>query len=264
MIIVAERINSSRKPIARAIEKKDTAMIQNEAKAQEQCGAGYIDVNAGTFIGTEKDMLKWLIEIVQEAVEIPLCLDSADPEVLKAVIGEVDKTPMLNSITLEPKRLEGILPLAVKHNAALIALCQSETGMANTANEKIEMADQLVGQASRAGLPLENLYIDPLVFPVATDSESASATLEAIRAIKKRHPLVKTICGLTNVSYGLPNRRLINRTFLVSAIGSGLSSAILDPTDNELRTALTTALMIAGKDQYCMDYIRAHKSGELS
>ena len=264
MIIVAERINSSRKSIAQAIENKDAEFLKAEALAQEKAGATYIDVNAGTFVNDEADRLKWVVEVVQEATTLPLCLDSADSEVIKKVLPLVSQTPMINSITLEPNRLENILPLAVENNTRLIALCQSSSAMPTNAEAKVDLADQLVAKASEAGLPLEDLFIDPLIFPISTDSGSALASLDAIETIMKKYPTVHTICGLTNVSFGLPNRKLINRTFLVGAIGRGLDSAILDPTDPELKSSLLTALMMAGKDNYCMGYITAFKHGELA
>jgi cobalamin-dependent methionine synthase I len=263
VLIIAERINASRKNIAQAISSENTAFIQDEAKAQDQAGADYIDVNAGTFVGEEADKLKWVIEAVQAVTEKPLCIDSPDPEVIKAMVPLVNKTPMINSITLEPERLEGILPIVAEHKAKVIALCQSEDAMADTADDKVRMAEQLVKKAEGAGVPLDNLYIDPLVYPLATNTQSAVATLEAIERIMTSFPGVHTTCGLTNVSHGLPVRKLINRTFLVAAITRGLDSAIMDPTDKQLYASLKAALSVNGKDDFCMDYITVFREGRL-
>ena len=263
MLIIAERINASRKFIAQAITSENAAFIQDEAKAQDQAGADYIDVNAGTFVGEEADKLKWVIEAVQAVTEKPLCIDSPDPEVIKAMIPLVNKTPMINSITLEPERLEGILPIVAEHKTKVIALCQSEDAMADTADDKVSMAGQLIKRAQDAGVPLDNLYIDPLAYPLATNTQSAIATLEAIERIMKSFPGVHTTCGLTNVSYGLPSRKLINRTFLVAAITRGLDSAIMDPTDKQLYASLKAALSVNSKDDFCMEYITAFREGRL-
>jgi 5-methyltetrahydrofolate--homocysteine methyltransferase len=263
VLIIGERINASRKSIAEAIASRNAPLIQNEAKSQAMAGADYLDVNAGTFVGEEAKHLQWIVETVQEVVDIPLCIDSPDPSVIKAMIPLVKKTPMINSITLEPFRLEGILPLVVEHKNKVIALCQSGDSIADTAEAKVKMAGQLVEKVKAVGIPLDNLYIDPLVYPLATNDQSALATLDAIEKIIREFPGVHTTCGLTNVSYGLPNRKLVNRTFLVAAVARGLDSVILDPTDNQLFGALKAALMIAGKDDFCMEYIAGFREGRF-
>ena len=263
MLIIAERINSSRKSIAQAIDARDADFIRNEARSQADAGAHYIDVNAGSMLGQESECLSWLVDTVQEATDLPLCLDSPDVNVIKKVFPRARVTPMINSITLEPERLEGLLPLIVEHRAKVIALCQSPEVLAETANQKVELAERLLETATRAGVPFDNMYIDPLVYPISTNPESGVATLKAIERIMATFPGVHTVCGLTNVSYGLPNRKLVNRSFLVAAVSRGLDSAIIDPTDKQLCGALKAATMIMGLDDYCMDYISAHREGRL-
>lgn len=204
-----------------------------------------------------------VIEVVQEAMDVPLCIDSSDPSVIRAVLPLLKKTPMINSITLEPSRLGGILPLVTEYKTKVIALCQSDEIVSDTVEAKLRMAGQLVEKVTAVGIPLEDLYIDPLVYPLATNQRSALTTLGAIERIMKEFVGVHTTCGLTNLSYGLPNRRLINRTFLTAAIARGLDSAIMDPTDKQLYGALRAAVMIAGKDEYCAQYIKAFREGHL-
>lgn len=263
MLIIAERINASRNCISMAISSDNTEFIQDEAKAQELAGADYIDVNAGTFVGKEAEKLKWVIEVVQEVTEKPLCIDSPDPQVIQAMIPLVKKTPMINSITLEHDRLERILPIVSEYKTKIIALCQSEESMAETVKDKLDITEKLVEKVNAAGIPLSDLYIDPLVYPLSTNTQSAIATLKAIRRIMHEFPGVHTTCGLTNVSHGLPGRRLINRTFLVAAITCGLDSAILDPTDKKLYSSLKAAQAVSGKDEFCMDYIAAFRKEKL-
>ena len=263
MLIVAERINSSRKAIAEAVLSSDAEAIRREAQHQADAGADYIDVNAGTFIREELERLKWIVEVVQDAVSLPLCIDSPDPMVIGGILPLLKKPPMINSITLEPSRLDPILPLAVAHKASVIALCQSSGGMAETAEQKLRMAHELVEKAEQAGIPREYLHVDPLVYPVATSPLSAVAALEAIERIKQEIPGVHTICGLTNVSYGVPERKLINRTFLVAAIVRGLDSVILDPTDKKLFGAMKAALAVMGKDEYCLEFIEAYRAERI-
>jgi 5-methyltetrahydrofolate--homocysteine methyltransferase len=263
MLIIGERINSSRKPIAEAIVSRNKAVIQAEARAQAEAGAGYIDINAGSFVGEEEVHLRWLIDVVQEASDCPLCIDSPDHTIIKAVLPLVKRPPMINLITLEPARLEGILPLVTGYKARLIGLCQAEDAMAESSADKLTLAHRLVEAVTASGVPLNDFYIDPLVYPLATNPHSALATLDAIEKIMKAFPGVHTTCGLTNISYGLPLRNLVNRCFLTAAIVHGLDSAIIDPTDKKLYGSLKAALMVMGKDDFCMEYVTAFREGRL-
>lgn len=263
MLIIAERINTSRKSIAAAVSRADRAFIQGEAKAQEKAGAHYIDVNAGTFVGVEAEKLGWIVDAVQEVTELPLSIDTPDPAVITAMMPLLKKTPLINSITLEPSRVEGILPLVVRHKTKVIALCQSEGALAETTDAKVALAGRILETLTGAGVPLDDIYLDPLVYPLSTDPKSAIATLDAIGQIMKSFPGTHTVCGLTNVSYGLPARKLINRTFLAAAITMGLDAAIIDPTDRPLYATLKAVTLIAGKDDFCMDYISAFRDGRL-
>ncbi|MFO7665148.1 MAG: dihydropteroate synthase [Desulfobacterales bacterium] len=263
MIIIGEKINSSRKKIAEAITFGNVEYIQSEAKVQSDAGADYIDVNAAAFMEKEAEYLKWIIEVVQEVTDLPLCIDSPDPKVIKKVISLLKKPPMINSITLEPSRLESILPLVHDYRATVIGLCQTGSQIGRSTAEKVEIAGRLIEKVTSSGIGIESLYIDPLVFPVGADSNSACATLNAIEEIMKQFQGVHTICGLTNVSHGLPNRKLVNRTFLAEAVARGLDAAILDPSDKQLLGVLRASLMLMGKDEYCMEYIKAFRKGLL-
>jgi cobalamin-dependent methionine synthase I len=263
MLIIGERINSSRKSIASAISSGDRAFIQEEVRLQGEAGADYIDVNAAAFFGEEIEKLKWVIDAVQEVTELPLCVDSPDPGTIRAVLPMIHKPPMINSITLEPNRLEGILPLVAEYKAKVVGLCQSEKMMAESTDAKVDLAGQLAGKVGEAGISLDDLYIDPLVYPLATSATSAQSSLEAIERIMKAFPGVHTTCGLTNVSHGLPARKLVNRTFLAACVLRGLDSAIMDPTDKMLCGALKAAVMIAGKDDFCMEFVEAFRAGRI-
>ncbi len=264
MLIVAERINASRKSIGEAIKAKDADFIRVEAKAQAAAGANYLDVNAGTFVGQEAEYLCWLAEVVQGVTDLPLCLDSPDAAAIAAALKKVKGRAMVNSITLEKRRLEGMLPLVKKYKTKIVALCQSDKGMANTINEKVSIARQIVEILTKEGVALDDIYIDPLIYPIATDTQSAVAALGAIEEIRQLFPGVHTIAGLTNISFGLPVRKLINRTFLVAAMAHGLDSAIIDPTDRELMASLIAAEAILARDKFCAGYITAYRKGKLS
>ena len=264
MLIVGERINASRKAIRAALEVMDAVAIQQEARAQDAAGAHYIDVNGGTFPGREPELLRWLVDTVQAVTDKPLCLDSPDPDAIAAALPKVRRPPMINSINLERARFDRVLPLALEYQTKLIALCQGEDLPAATAQQKVALAAELVDRLTTAGLELDDIYVDPLVFPLGTDSGSAQATIEAIGEIMRRYPGVHTICGLTNVSHGLPARKLINRTFLVGAMSRGMDAAIVDPTDAALVSAIYAARAVFGRDDYCMELIEGFRDGVVT
>lgn len=264
MLIVAERINSTRKSIFEAVSEKNEQFIRDEAISQTKAGAHYIDVNAGQFAEKEGDYLAWLVEIVQSATDLPLCIDSPNPEVIKQALPLVKQPPMINSITLERERFESLIQVIVDNKPCkVIGLCQSDALAAHSSSEKVELAGQLIEKLTGAGIAFDDIYIDPLTFPLATDSGSAVSTLDATASIMKAFPEVHTICGLTNVSYGLPQRKLINRSFFTSAIAMGLDSAIIDPTDQKLMASMAAAELVAGRDSYAMGYIKSFRQGIL-
>jgi 5-methyltetrahydrofolate--homocysteine methyltransferase len=264
VLIVAERINSSRKAINQAIKAKDADFICSEARAQAEAGAHYIDVNAGSFMGQEVECLCWLVEIVQAVTTLPLCIDSPNAEAVAAALRIVNRPVMINSISLEEERKVGMMPLVQKYEAKVVVLCQSDEGMATTVSDKVKIAEQMVEALTKDGVALGDIYIDPLVYPIATDTRSAIAALGAIEKIMQLFPGVHTICGLTNVSFGLPVRKLLNKTFLVAAMAHGLDSVIMDPTDQELMASLTAATALVNRDEFCSRYIKAYREGKLS
>lgn len=263
MLVIAERIHASRSYIASAISSENKRFIQNEAKAQAEAGADCIDVNAETFEDKEAERLRWVINSVQEVTDLPLSIDSPNPEVIRAVMDLPKQRPIINAITLETPRMERILPLVVAYRAQVIGRCLSEGILPETVEEKVQMAAQLVEAVKNAGIPLEDLYIDPLLHPLATHPRSAVNTIEAIDRIMTAFPGVHTICSLARVSHGLPNRRLVNQAFLVTAIYRGLDSVILDPTDRQFISAIKAARLVAGKDKSGVEYMAAFREGRF-
>jgi 5-methyltetrahydrofolate--homocysteine methyltransferase len=264
MIIVGEKINTSRRSIGEAAEKRDTEFICKIAREQAEAGAHYIDVNAGTFIEQEVDYLCWLVDTVQSEVNLPLCLDSPDPEALSEAIKRHKGEPMINSISLEKDRFQSLLPVITSQPCHVVALCMAQTSMPVTVEERVQVGSELIKRLTDEGIPLEKIYVDPLVQPVSVDIGMGIATLGAINKIMNDFPGVNTICGLSNISFGLPERHLINRSFLALCISYGLSAAILDPTDNKLMAALLAVEMLLGRDEYCENFIDAYQSGRIA
>lgn len=263
MKIIGEKINGTRKPVAKAIAERDAAFIRNLAREQVEGGAHWLDVNAGTQSRQEPGDLVWLIHCVQEVVDVPLCLDSANPGALQIAIKEVKKGPIINSISGERCRLEAILPIAVEHGCEVIALSMDDRGIPATAPARLDVIRKVINETRRAGLPDEKIYADPLVMTIATHMGAVCTAIETIRAIRAEFPKAHISCGLSNVSFGMPARGLINRTFLVMALEAGLDTAILDPNDRELRAARVTADLLLGYDKHCLNYTRAYRAGLL-
>lgn len=263
MIIVGEKINTSRKYIEQAVEKRDAAFIIKVAREQAEAGANYIDVNAGTLLDREVDSLCWLVETVQSELDLPLSLDSPNPKALSEAIKRHKGEPMINSISLEENRFQSLLPVITSQPCSVVALCMAQTSMPTTVEEKVQVAAELIKKLTGEGFPLEKIYVDPLVQPISVDTHMGLATLEAIYRIMSDFPGVNTICGLSNVSFGLPERRLINRNFLALCMSYGLSGVILDPTDKQLMATLITVEMLLNRDEYCENFIDAYQNGRI-
>ncbi len=263
MLMVGERINTSRKSTLEAVKNKDSRFIQEEAAGQMKAGANMIDINAGNLMERETSSIEWLLSTVQEVVDTPLCLDSPNPQAIEAALKLHRGRALVNSITAEKERAEAILPLIKKYKASVVALTMDEKGMPDTSQERIEIARRLLQLTKSYGVPPQDIYFDPLVRPIGTDAKQGLAVLKAIEGIMSLGEGVHTICGLSNISFGLPNRRLLNRTFLSMAIEAGLDAVILDPLDKHLMATLKAAETLLNKDEFCMKYITASREGEL-
>ena len=265
LIIIGERINATRKPIREALERKDVQFFVEEAKKQEQAGAHFIDVNAGTDATSEIENLPWLVEIIQDEVEVPLCFDSANEKALERALKVYKKKGLIiNSFTAEEEKIKALLPLAKEWNAYIVGLAMGEGGIPQTGEERMKLVDKLLEAVHLYGIPEERLFIDPLVIPVGTDSTQGKLFLETLKSIKDKFPEVKTVCGLSNVSFGLPNRRLLNRTFAVLCLAFGLDAAIIDPLDKDLMASIYATEALLGIDEFCMRYLNAFREGKLN
>ena len=263
MKIIGEKINGTRKLVGKAIAERDAAFIQNLARKQVEGGAHWLDINAGTRPDREPDDLIWLVNLVQAVTDVPLCLDSANPAALRAAMQVVKQTPMINSISGEPYRLEGIVPIVAEYKTPVITLCLDDKGIPATTEGRLEVLARVVAITRQAGIPDESLYIDPLVMTIATNTNAGQIIFETIRSIRQMYPTSHMACGLSNISFGLPVRSLINRTFLALAISAGLDTAIIDPNDRDLQAAMYATELLLGRDRHCLSYTRAYRAGKL-
>ena len=279
MLTIGERINATRKNVSAAIRARDADAVREEAWRQYDAGALMLDINGGTTPETESEAAVWLMEITAAATSAPLCADSANPEVIEAMIrtclrvrgahapGSWETAPgvpwlLINSISAERERYDSILPLVKKYNTAVVALCLDEN-MPDSARERVAVGASLIERLAEDGVPPERVYADPLVLPVGVDARQGLAAIQTVTLLKQRFPTLRTVCGLSNVSFGLPARGLLNRAFLTLLVGAGLDAAIVDPTDKKLMAALNAALALCNRDPYCADYITAFRAGRL-
>jgi 5-methyltetrahydrofolate--homocysteine methyltransferase len=262
-IVIGERINTTLEKVKEAVEKKDAVYITNDVKKQADCGAAYIDVNAGARIGHEAEDMKWLLTVIQKATNLPLCLDSPDPNILEMAYGMVDKPPMINSISLERDRFNAMIPFLKGKDCKIIALCMDDSGMPKNSEDIIHCATTIVKELETIGMKRENIFIDPLIQPMSVDSNNGTMVMDAVKWITQELKGVHTIGGLSNISFGLPQRKIINRSFLLMMMANGLNAAILDPLDKEIMAVLKTGEMIAGNDEFCMNFLKSVRAGEI-
>ncbi len=263
MLIIGERINSSRGKIAQAIKEENSSIIQEEAQRQVEAGADYIDVNAGIFLSEEAKYLPWLVEVVQEAINRPLCIDTSNAEALAAALKVCRQKALVNSITAEKERYEVFLPLVKEYGCSLVALCIDNSGISPAVEGRLELAGRLITSLLADKIAPQDIYIDPGVQPVGVDFKAGAIVIEAIKQVKSQHPEVHTIIGLSNISFGLPSRQQLNRTFVVMAIQAGVDAAILDPCDEKLMAHIVAAKTLLGQDEFCVNYIKAYRSSKL-
>ena len=263
MLIVGERINSSRERIAQAIREENSSVIREEAQRQVEAGADYIDVNAGIFLNEETRYLPWLVKVIQETVDSPLCIDTSNAQALDAALKVCQRKALVNSITAEKERYDAFLPLIKNYGCSLTALCMDGSGIPSTVEGRLEVANQIINSLLTDNIAPTDIYIDPIVQPVGTDFKSGAIALETIKQIKSQHSEIQTIIGLSNVSFGLPYRRQLNRIFMVMAIQAGLDAAILDPCDKKLIAHIVTAKTLLGQDEFCVNYLKAYRTGKL-
>ena len=261
--VIGERINTSRKLVQAAVAERDADYIIDDVKKQMEAGANFIDVNAGARIGHEEEDMKWLLETIQPIATVPLALDSPDPAVLEMAFQMVEKTPMINSISLEKERFEAMIPFLKGKECKVIALCMDDEGMPNSSDDIFARAKTLITELNNVGIPTNAIYVDPLVQPISTDSNKGMMVLDAVRAIKAEYPEVHITGGLSNISYGLPQRKIINRTFVTLMMDAGMDSAIIDPLDTKIMASIRTADMLLGHDDFCMNYLKGVRSGAI-
>ncbi len=259
-VIIGERINpTGRKALAAEMLAGNFERVKADALAQVQAGATVLDVNAGLGVANahelEPEVMVKAIEAVQSVVDVPLCIDSSVPGALIAGLKAAGGRPLINSVTGEDDRLEKVLPLVAEYKVAVIAISNDESGISMDPKVRFEVAKRIVLRAESYGIPREDVLIDPLVMPVGAVNMAGRAVLDILRWIHDELGC-NTVCGASNVSFGLPDREAINATFLAMLVAGGMTSAITNPLKPELKKAVMAADMLVGNDADCMRWLK--------
>ena len=265
LLYIGESLNASIPRIKEAVASRDAKTITDLAVQQEECGAHMLDVNAAVPSGNEAEDLVWMVELVQGVTQLPLVLDSSSPEALQAALKVYQgPTPIISSITGEwIEGHEDLLSLAVENDCGLVAMCMDKQGISPDPKKRFEIAEALVERTTKAGLKQENLYIDPLVMTISADTQAGVAFLNLMKMLDESLPHVRKFCGASNVSFGMPLRKLINHTFIPMIVALGMDAFLVNIRDQGLMAIFKACATLIGQDEWSMDYIRAFREGQL-
>lgn len=257
MLVISERINGLFKSVGKAIENRDEEFIKQLALDQIKAGADILDLNTGPGMDDEPEVMEWMVKIIQEVTDVQLSIDTPKPEAMEAGLKAVNKKAMLNSTTAEQKRMEALFPLAKEYDAEIVCLTLDEKGIPNDAEKRNELAMLMIATAMGYDIPVENIFIDPLILPVGAAQNQGPAVIDAINMFKMlSDPPPKTVVGLSNISNGAKNRSLLNRTYLAMLMGAGLTAAIMDPNDVDLIHVAKTGDILLNKRLYAHGYLQ--------
>ena len=258
-VVIGERINpTGRKLLAEEMKNGDLSRVQTDALAQVAAGADVLDINAGIPLADEPTILAESIKLVQSITDVPLSIDSSIVEALESGLSVYQGKALVNSVTGEEERLERVLPLIKKYQAAVVAISNDDTGISENINVRYEVAKKIVERAEDHGIPRDDVIVDPLIMPVGALDGAGRQALELIRRLRTELK-VNTTCGASNVSFGLPNRGGLNAAFVPMAIAAGMTSAITNPLHADIMQAVRGADVITGNDKQCAAWIEAYR-----
>ncbi len=266
MIVIGEKINATRKSIRKALDTRAEATIKSQIVTQVEAGAGYIDLNAGNKDGDrtrEKEDMRWLIDLALDCTEKPLCIDSGEAEIIAdAAEYLVGKRPwMLNSVKNEEHVLDSLMPLVAQYAVGVVGLAMHGDAIPEDVEERLASCRAIMQRAEKEGIKPEQVYFDPLVMPISTNYTFGKTTLLTLRAIKRELPGAKTVMGLSNISFHLPQRSRINGAFLIASMANGLDAAFCDPCVHAINEAILLGTLVCGKDRHCRKFSRAVRNG---
>jgi 5-methyltetrahydrofolate--homocysteine methyltransferase len=263
-VIIGERINpTGRKILAAEMAAGDYSRVESDAIAQVQAGAHMLDVNAGIPLADEPRILAEVVQLVQSLTQVPLSIDSSVVAALESGLAVYQGKALVNSVTGEQERLESVLPLVKKYGAAVVAICNDETGISEDPDVRFEVARTIIERAADHGIEPKDIVVDPLVMPIGAIRSAGRDVLRLVGRLRNELK-VNTTCGASNISFGMPNRNGLNASFLSMAIGAGMSSAITSPLHGEIMQAVMASDVMTGKDPDCLRWISKHRTGSTA
>ncbi|HSM42745.1 MAG TPA: dihydropteroate synthase [Afifellaceae bacterium] len=255
-VVIGERINpTGRKKLAEELAAGNYTRVEDDAVAQVEAGAHVLDVNAGAPMADEASTMADLVKLVQSRTDVPLCIDSSMVPALAAGLAAYDGKALVNSVTGEEDRLESVLPIVKKHGAAVVAICNDEDGISQDPEKRFQVANKIVQRAMDHGIPAADVVVDPLIMPIGAVNSAGQTALDLVRRVRSELKL-NTICGASNVSFGLPDRQGLNAAFIAMLIGAGLTCGIVNPLHREIMSAVGGAEVLAGLDPMCKRWIK--------
>ena len=263
MIIIGEKINGTIPKVGKAIAEKDEAFIRDLAIKQSEAGAHYIDVCASTSPDLEEETLIWLMNIVQDAVDTPICIDSPNPRMIEKVFRHARKPGLINSVSEEGEKCEIIFPLIEGTGWEVVALTCDNKGIPYDVETRVNITKSIVQKAEKYGITPDRIHIDPLVMALSTDNTSLIKFLDTLKAVKELYPSIKVTSGLSNISFSMPLRKVINQHFFTIAIYAGMDSAIMDPLNRDMMTTLLATEALLGRDRFCRNFSNAFRKGKI-
>ncbi len=261
MIIIGEKINGSIPAVAEAIAKRDADFIKNRAKMQAEAGASFIDCCASVPEAEEAETLKWMIDCIQEVTDLPISVDSPSPDVLLEVFPYCKRPGLINSVSGEGDKIDKIFPAIADTKWEVICLLSDDTGIPKCAADRLKVFDKIMAKAKEYGIAPSRMHIDPLVEMLCTSENGIETNTEVISTVRSQYPDIHITAAVSNISFNLPVRKMINLGFTVLAMNAGLDSAILDPTNRDLMGVIYATEALLGEDEYCMEYIGAYREG---
>jgi 5-methyltetrahydrofolate--homocysteine methyltransferase len=258
-VIIGERINpTGRKLMLKALQEGDFDVVRRDAEKQVEAGAKILDINAGVPGADEPALIKQVMMTVMDVTDVPLCIDTADPEALEAALKAYKGKALINSVNGEDRSLKAVLPLVKEYGAAVIGLCMDEDGIPTTADARLKVAANIIERAGKLGIPTQDVVIDPLALTMSSDHTAGLVALQTIEKVIAEFGVNITM-GASNISFGLPDRKFVNATFIAMAIHAGLTCPITNPLEPEVNIAIKAADLSMGRDEYGMAWIKAFR-----
>jgi 5-methyltetrahydrofolate--homocysteine methyltransferase len=258
-VVIGERINpTGRKVVLQALKEGNFDIVRTDARDQVEAGAAILDVNAGVPGADEPALLKQVMQTVMDVTDVPLCIDTANPAALAGALASYKGKALVNSVNGEERSLSTVLPLVKEHGAAVIGLCMDDNGIPGTPEARLAVASRIIERAGKLGIAVENIVIDPLALTMGADSKAGWVALRTIDLVVKEFG-VNISMGASNISFGMPDRKYINSTFIAMAIQAGMTCPITNPLVTEVATAILAADLCMGRDDYGMRWIQAYR-----